>query len=201
MFFSSIQQEFSINNTVLSDEEKSQLIQAIGGVSAARSIIYGTMRVIDCYPVFTSVVVGGVAYRSNPVMLLQLKNKGCLNDSITTEILSSKAYTSSLRRLDLKLIRVTPRELNLPDGGFYSDIIAVAKSHGLTLCPQDTAAAIMTQLHSEWTTKSRLIVVSKPIVFDKQPWFMSVSPKRIKAEPGDNGHHVGPDEHLLFRRL
>lgn len=191
-----------MSKSTLTDEEYDLLIKAVGGINGALGLIYGSKHiVVDRRPIFTNVVVGGVAYRSKPDMLQYLESKGFVRDAPTKEILTSPKYTPSIRRVDLKLTEVTPNDLNLPNGAFLSDIIAAAKSHKLTLCPQDTAAAIMTQMQGDWTSKTRLTVVSPPIMFNGAPWLFSVSTKRMKAEPGDYGHHWGPLDHFLFRHV
>lgn len=190
-----------MSKSTLTDEEYALLVKAVGGISGALGLIYGSKRVVDRRQIFTTVVVGGVAYRSKPDMLQYLESKGFVRDTQTKEILACKGYTPSTRRADLKLTEVTPSDLNLPNGAFLSDIITAAKSHGLTLCPQDTAAAIMTQMSGDWTSKSRLTVVSPPVMFNGVPWVFSVSTKRMKAEPGDYGHHWGPLDRFLFRHV
>lgn len=186
----------------LSDQEKNDLVEAVGGPEAARSLIRGSKRIIDRFPLYTEVAVGQGKTKSTKDCILQLANKGYLQDETIRKILLSPSYISSNSRQDLKLALVSGEELGLRDGGFLSEIYAVARSRELEPCPPDTAIAIMLQRAVVWpSVRNSFLVASNPIAYEETQYLFSVSDRRLRAVPADAGHHWDAFQPFLFRRL
>ena len=191
-----------MNKQYLSDQEKNDLVEAVGGPEAARSLIRGNKRIIDRFPLYTEVAVGAGAYQSIDDCVAKLSNKGYLKDEVVGQVLLSPYYVRSLSRQDLKLALVSAKDLGLPNGGFLSEIFAVARSRELELCPQDTATALMLQLSIPWSSgRSSFVVASNPVVYEEAHYLFSVSERRLRVVPADAGHHWDPLQLFLFRRL
>lgn len=186
----------------LSDQEKSELVTAVGGPEAARSIIRGSKRIIDRFSLYTEVAVGSAKSRSKTELVAALSDNGYIKDEVIGQVLCSPSYIRSRSKQDLKLTLVSPNDLGLPDGGFLRDIFAVAKSRELELCPHDTAAALMLQLVIPWSSsRISFVVASTPIVYKQAHYLFSISERRLRAIPADAGQHWDTFQPFLFRRL
>lgn len=185
----------------LTNDEKNQLVQAVGGAKVARSLITGTKCIIDRIPLYAEAVVGGVAYRAKNDLVDRLKNKGYCIDPDAESILLSRAYKVSRTRLDLKLSLLSAHGIGLNNGGILSLITAVAEIRGLIPCPQDTAAAVMTQLSKPWSTRGSIVVVSEPVLHNMMPYLFQIKEQQLSVVSGIPEHHFGPFQHFLFRRL
>lgn len=191
-----------MNSENLSDQEKIALVRALGGPAAVRNLIRRSKRIVDHFPLYTEVAVGGGTYQSIDDCLALLSNKGYLKDEVVSEVLLSPYYIRSLSRQDLKLALVSAASLGLPKGGFLNEIFAVARSKELELCPHDTATALMLQLSIPWSSAcTDFVVASNPVLYQEAHYLFSVSKGRLRVVPSDAGHHWDPLQHFLFRRL
>lgn len=190
-----------MNKQNLSEQEKIELIAAVGGPAAARSIVDGKKEIIDRIPLYTEAVLGGAAYRPKNKVVEMLSDKGYLKDTIIDKVLLSTNYNITGTRQDLKFARVSPQNLGMTGGGFLSEIIAVALTRGLECCPQDTAAVLMLQMSLPWPAHGNMVVVSKAVIYEQCRYLFRISERRLNLATADGGHHWEPGQQFLFRRL
>ncbi len=161
-------------------------------------------KVPDRWPVFTEIVLGGIAYRSKEKMIYFLTNRGLVRPSaaeLMEKIIRSPYFEITRVRADHKLGLATPREFGLSAGGTLKEIYKKAAGKDLGLTLPDAGLQTMLQVHSSWTKHSSILVASKLIAFDDEEYLFEVSSSHVRAIPIDPRQIYEPDQHFLFRRL
>lgn len=190
-----------MNTDNLSNKEVASLIQAVGGPIGARKLIAGTLQITESFPLFGKLVVGGSPYSPKGKMVDLLKKKKYLKDELTEKVLRSPKHTISRTKQELELVLVLAAKLSPRGGGFLSDLVAVAKSRGLELCPQDTAARLVLQMTEWWIPPGgNVIIVTKPIWYYKQEYLLKISEHRLSLVTAFGGNYIEADQSLLFCR-
>ncbi len=161
-------------------------------------------KVPDRCPVFTEIVLGGIAYRTKEKMIYFLTNRGLIkpNDAeLVEKIIHSGAFQLTLRREDHKLGLATPKDLGLPQGGTLKEIYKKAAGKDLVLTLPDAGLQTMLQVHSSWTRHDSILMASELIALNGEEYLFEVSSSHVRAVKVDPKQIIGADQHFLFRRL
>ncbi len=154
------------------------------------------------YPLYAEQVLGGGACRSIGRLYTMLLDRNFIVDNTVQQALVSPTFRVTARYTFLKLVLVTPDEIDLPEGGLMQSIEAQAKKHHLGILPMDTAPFLMLQMRSsQWSAHPSIVVASEPVVLSDSPHLFAVSKSQIRLVSGEPTTPWQKDQPFLFRRL
>lgn len=166
------------------------------------SVPYSQTPAKERYPLYAEQVLGGGACRSIGRLLNRLQERNNISDTSIKEVLYAHSFQTTKRYTYLKLVMVTPEQMELLDGGQLQAIENEAKKHDLHLLPMDTAPFLMLQLRSgQLSAHPSIVVASEPVVLSDSPLIFEVNKSQLQTISGAPTAYFKKDQPFLFRRL